>query len=287
MPWYKNAVRLELQPESREQPSIRPTQLIFHTIVAPWDEQRLYAYWKNSTSLESHFGLDFDGSLGQYLSTTTRADANYQANRRPDGTGAISVESASNTKASDPWTDDQLDALADLAVWAHRTHDGIPLRACRSGADPGIGIHRMFPQWSPSGTECPGKLRAVQFSAELLPEIIKRGGKPTVPPATGTGKPSVSLAHIKAAQRRDPGLAQGATTYKAESLIVETALYRAGLLAKRWVDGSLGTKTLPAVSEWQERCGFRGRQPGQPADGYFGKTSLTRLGSAHGFTVKD
>lgn len=281
MSWYKNAVRLELQPESREQPSIRPTQLLLHTIVAPWDEHRLYAYWKNSTSLESHFGLDFDGSLGQYLSTTTRADANYQANRRPDGTGAISVESASNTKASDPWTDEQLDVLADLAVWAHRTHDGIPLRACRGWADPGIGIHRMWPQWSPSGTECPGKLRAVQFGAELLPEIIRRGRKPAAPPAAG--KPVVSLAHIKAAQRRDPGLAQGATTYKAEALVVETALYRASLLALRWVDGSLGTRTLPAVREWQERCGFRGAD----ADGYFGKTSLTRLGSAYGFTVKD
>lgn len=285
MAWYKNAVRLELQPESREQSSIKPTQMIFHSIVAPWDEHRLYAYWKNSTSLESHFGVDYDGSLGQYLSTTTRADANYQANRRSDGTGAISVESASNTKASDAWADDQLDALADLGVWAHRTH-AVPLRACRSGGDPGFGIHRMFPQWSPSGTECPGVKRAAQFRAELLPAIIARAQKPTAP-STGTKKPAVSLAHILAAQRRDPGLKQGGTTYKAESLIVETALYKAGLLAKRWVDGSLGSRTLPAVSEWQERLGFRGRQPGGDADGYFGKESLTRLGKAHGFTVKD
>lgn len=286
MAWYKNAVRLELQPESREQPSIRPTQMLFHSIVAPWDEHRLYAYWKNSTSLESHFGVDYDGSLGQYLSTTTRADANYQANRRSDGTGAISAETASNTKASDPWTDDQLDVLADLGVWAHRTH-AIPLRACRSGSDPGFGIHRMFPQWSPSGTECPGAKRAAQFRAELLPAIIARAQKTTAPSTGPTKRPAVSLAHIQAAQRRDPGLPQGGTTYKAESLIVETALYKAGLLAKRWVDGSLGSKTVPAVSEWQERCGFRGRQPGQPADGYFGKESLTRLGAAHGFTVKD
>ncbi|MFC9680014.1 N-acetylmuramoyl-L-alanine amidase [Streptomyces sp. NPDC056948] len=276
---------MELQPESREQPTIRPTQMLFHSIVAPWDEHRLYAYWKNSTSLESHFGVDFDGSLGQYLSTTTRADANYQANRRSDGSGAISVETASNTQASDPWTDDQLEALTDLGVWAHRTHR-VALRACRSGADSGFGIHRMFPQWSPSGTKCPGDKRASQFRAELLPAIVSRAGKP-VPPATGTSKPSVSLAHIQAAQRRDPGLPQGGTTYRAEALVVETALYKAGLLAKRWVDGSLGTVTLPAVSEWQERCGFRGRKPGQAADGLFGKESLTRLGTAYGFTVKD
>ncbi|HZF92086.1 N-acetylmuramoyl-L-alanine amidase [Streptomyces sp.] len=286
MAWYTDAVRLELQPEAREQPTIRPTQLIFHSIVAPWDEQRLYAYWKNSTSLESHFGCDFDGSLGQYLSTTTRADANYRANLRSDGTGAVSVETASNTKASDSWTDDQLDALADLGVWAHRTH-GIPLRACRDWDDPGFGIHRMHPEWSPSGTKCPGDRRAAQFHAELLPAIIARAGKPTAPPTPSTPSkpPTVSLAHIQAAQRRDPGLPQGGTTYRAEGLIVETALYKAGFLALRWVDGSLGSRTRPAVSEWQERCGYRGRKPGEPADGYFGRDSLTRLGQKYGFRV--
>ncbi|AMW11602.1 hypothetical protein A4E84_20155 [Streptomyces qaidamensis] len=284
MAWYTEAVRLELQPEAREQPKIRPTQVIFHSIVAPWDEHRLYAYWKNSTSLESHFGVDFDGSIGQYLSTTTRADANYQANLRADGSGAISVETASNTKASDPWTDEQLDALADLGVWGHRTH-GIQLRACRSGSDSGYGIHRMFPQWSPSGTACPGEKRAAQFRAELLPEILKRAGKPAAPAPGGTKNPSVSLRHIQAAQRRDPGLPQGGTTYKAEGLVVETALYREGLLAKRWIDGSLGSRTRPAVSEWQEKCGYRGRRPGEPADGHFGRDSLTRLGQKHGFRV--
>lgn len=284
MAWYRDAVRLELLPEAREQPTIRPTQLIFHSIVAPWDEHRLHAYWKNSTSLESHFGLDFDGSLGQYLSTTTRADANYLANRRGDGTGAISVETASNTQASDAWTDEQLEALTDLGVWAHRTHD-IPLRACRNAADPGFGIHRMYRDWSPSGTACPGDKRAAQFHAELLPAIIARGQKTTAPAPPQT-QPVVRLSHIVAAQRRDPGLAQGAATYRAEGLVVERALYRAGLLAKRWVDGSLGTRTRPAVSEWQERLGYSGRQPGGDADGIFGRDSLTRLGRKYGFKVE-
>ncbi|MFG3090694.1 N-acetylmuramoyl-L-alanine amidase [Streptomyces antibioticus] len=284
MAWYKDAVRLELQPESSEQPSIRPTQMIAHSIVAPWDEHRLYAYWKNSTSLESHFGLDFDGSLGQYLSTTTRADANYQANRRPDGTGAISVETASNTSASDPWTDGQLAELIDLGVWAHREH-GIPLRICKTASDPGFGYHSLHAGWSPSGTACPGAKRIVQFREVVFPGIVAKASTPAPAPTT-SARPVVSLAHVLAAQRRDPGLPQGGTTYKAEGLVVEQALYKAGLLAKRWVDGSLGSKTRPAVSEWQERCGYRGRQPGQAADGIFGKDSLTRLGKAYGFDVK-
>ncbi|WP_328426054.1 hypothetical protein [Streptomyces sp. NBC_00443] len=119
----------------------------------------------------------------------------------------------------------------------------------------------------------------------MFPGIVAKAQKPAPAPTKPT-KPVVSLAHIRAAQQRDPGLPQGGTTYKAEGLVVETALYKAGLLAKRWVDGSLGSRTRPAVSEWQERCGFRGRQLGQPADGYFGKTSLSLLGQRYGFTVK-
>jgi hypothetical protein len=284
MAWYREAVHLELQPEAREQPTIRPTQMITHSIVAPWDEHRLYAYWKNSTSLESHFGLDYDGSLGQYLSTTTRADANYQANRRDDGTGAVSVETASNTKASDRWTDDQLQELVDLGVWLHHTHPTIPLRICRTHDDPGYGYHRMHRHWSTSGTACPGDLRVEQWHKEVFPGIVAKAQqrKQPVPPRR---TPTVRLSHIIAAQRRDPGLPQGGTTYKTEGLMVERALYKEGLLARRWVDGSLGTKTRPAVSEWQERCGYRGRQPGQAADGIFGRDSLTRLGRKHGFKV--
>ncbi|MFD4830112.1 N-acetylmuramoyl-L-alanine amidase [Streptomyces uncialis] len=281
MAWYPEAARLELRPESTQQSAIRPTQLILHSVVAPWDEHRIYAYWRDSTSLESHFGLDFDGSLGQYLPTTIRADANASANRRPDGTGAVSIETASNLQSTDPWRDDQLDALADLGVWLHRTH-GIPLRKCSTPSSPGIGYHKMHLSWSTRGTACPGTTRTAQFG-ELLAEMQKRAGKkPTPAPA---GKPVVSLAHIRAAQTRDPGLAQGAATYRKEGLVVETALYKEGVLAKRWADGSLGTRTRLAVSDWQERLGYRGRKPGQPADGIFGRDSLTRLGHRHGFTV--
>ncbi|NBM17724.1 hypothetical protein [Streptomyces sp. GC420] len=42
-----------------------------------------------------------------------------------------------------------------------------------------------------------------------------------------------------------------------------------------------------AMSDWQEECGYRGRKPGQPADGIPGQDSLTRLGANHGFDVED
>lgn len=173
MAWCPFAEKLELQPESDQQQAIRPTQFITHSIVAPWTPRRTYEFWRDSTNLESHFGVGYDGAVAQYIGTETRADANAQANRRPDGTGAISVETASNTSGTDPWTEEQLETLTRLGVWAHQRHD-VPLRLCRSHDDRGFGWHSMFPQWSTGGTACPGTARIRQFREVLLPRIIAR-----------------------------------------------------------------------------------------------------------------
>ncbi|WP_237519763.1 peptidoglycan recognition protein family protein [Streptomyces sp. HUCO-GS316] len=173
MAWCPFARKLELQPESDDQPAIRPTQLIFHSVAAPWDEVRLYEYWRDSTSLESHFGVDYDGSLGQFIGTETRADANARANLRADGTGAVSAETASRTDSSDPWTVEQLETLTNLGVWMHERHE-VPLRICRSWTDPGFGYHAMFPEWSTGGTDCPGPARIRQFREVLFPRIVAR-----------------------------------------------------------------------------------------------------------------
>jgi hypothetical protein len=173
MAWYPGATRMELQPESDAQPAIRPTQFIVHSIVAPWTPRRTYEFWRDSTALESHFGVGYDGDIAQYIGTETRADANAQANRRPDGTGAVSVETASNTSASDPWTPQQLEELIRLGVWMHERH-GLPLRICRSHTDPGYGYHSMFREWSTSGTACPGKTRIEQFKTVVFPGIVAR-----------------------------------------------------------------------------------------------------------------
>lgn len=173
MAWFEGAVKLELQPESDAQPAIRPTQFIVHSVAAPWNEKRIYEYWRDSTNLESHFGVDYDGSIGQFIGTQTRADANAQANLRRDGTGAVSAESASNLEATDPWTAEQIEALIRIGAWLHEEH-GMPLRLCRSHADPGFGYHGMYPQWSVSGTRCPGVARTNQFVQIVFPGIVAR-----------------------------------------------------------------------------------------------------------------
>ena len=180
MAWYPGAIRMELQPESDAQPAIRPTQFLAHSIAAPWDEKRIYEYWRDSTNLESHFGLDYDGSLGQFIGTETRADANAAANRRADGTGAVSLESASNLHASDPWTAAQVETLIRLGVWLHQRH-GIPLRICRTADDPGFGYHRLFREWNPNGHSCPGDARVRQFHEVVFPGIVARATNQPAP----------------------------------------------------------------------------------------------------------
>lgn len=168
MGWYPGARKLELQPESDSQAAIIPTQFILHSIAAPWTVQRIYEYWRDSTNLESHFGLAYDGDLGQFIGTHTRADANASANVR-----AISLESASNLQHTDPWTPAQLESIVKLGVWLHET-EGLPLRVCRTWDDPGYGYHGMFPEWSLGGTACPGKARIDQFWSYIFPEIVRR-----------------------------------------------------------------------------------------------------------------
>ncbi|MFD7413540.1 N-acetylmuramoyl-L-alanine amidase [Kitasatospora purpeofusca] len=182
MAWYPGAEKMELQPESDQQPAITPTQVIFHSVAAPWTPRRMYEYWRDSTNLESHFGVGYNGAVGQFIGTETRADANMHANRRGDSTGAVSIETASDDHHTDPWTDAQLAALIALGYWLHTRH-GIPVRVCPTWDAPGFGYHRMFPQWSDGGTACPGDARARQFHDVVLPGIARAaaGQLPTVP----------------------------------------------------------------------------------------------------------
>lgn len=175
MAWCPFVTKWELQPESDAQPAIRATQVIFHSIAAPWTPRRTYEFWRDSTNLESHLGVGYDGSAAQYIGTETRADANYLANRRADGTGALSVETAANLENTDPWTAEQMEALIDIGVWAHQhpVHR-IPLRICQSWDDPGFGFHRLHPQWSKNGTYCPGNARVKQFREIVFPGIVAR-----------------------------------------------------------------------------------------------------------------
>lgn len=131
-------------------------------------------------------------------------------------------------------------------------------------------------------TSDPAGAARVDQSIAYLSEAALRawagGGQATSTPA----KPSVSLSKLIAAARYDPARAGTPVSYPGVKT-VEAALVAEGLLAKKYADGHFGTLTVTAYAALQRHYGYSGKS----ADGIPGKTSLTRLGKAHGFTVKD
>jgi hypothetical protein len=165
-------------PDNRTQPTMRATQVIMHSMASPGTSpEELIRFWSQpGTPLESHFIVGRDGRAWQLVDTARSADANFHANRRPDGTGAISIETEDNIGNPDtlPWTQAQIDTLVRLALWAARVH-GIPRRRCPSPSSPGMGFHTMFgapSEWTPVSKTCPGTIRIRQFNRTVLPAIV-------------------------------------------------------------------------------------------------------------------
>ncbi len=102
----------------------------------------------------------------------------------------------------------------------------------------------------------------------------------------GTKRPVVDLSRLIAAAKADPPK-KGTPVSYAGVKIVEDALVKEGLLERKYADGHYGEMTQDAMSAWQERCGFHGRRPGEPADGIPGLITLTKLGKRRGFDVKE
>lgn len=177
--------KVKLLPESASQPSIRPTQVILHSAANDFHAHGTDRYFRESSNLESHFmGLmapdraGADGEIWQWIDTAVRADANYHANKRPDGSGAISIETDSASRDSElgPWSPALVESLIDLIVWCCRTHN-IPARLCRSPTDPGIGYHTLFgapSEWTPVSKICPGPDRIRQARDVIIPTVARR-----------------------------------------------------------------------------------------------------------------
>lgn len=246
MALYPGARKL-LIPENYTQADIVPIQFILHSIIAPWGPDRTGEYWRQTgINVESHFGLGYDGDLGQFVDTEVRADANVSANNH-----AISVETASNLAGTDKWTPQQVTVLVALMVWAHKTH-GIPARICRTETDPGFGIHKMFAGWSGGGTDCPGPARTTQFYDEIFPKFLTALNPP---------KPTIRVSDVQ----------YGDDNRSVE--ITQDALIAKGFSIPAGSTGYFGDQTKAAYKKWQLSLGFTGSD----ADGAPGKTSLQKL----------
>jgi hypothetical protein len=236
--------------------------LVLH--IQQGTEQGSEAWFKNpAAQASSHFLNPKSGGLRQMVDTADRAWAEAAGNAH-----WVSVENEGY--AGDKLTASQLDNAAHLLVWLHHEY-GVPLVRTDDPNGRGLGWHGMGGASWGGHTGCPGDPIKAQRTA-----IIEAAYHLIVPT-----RPSVSLAHVVAAARRDPGLPQGGTTYKADVLPVERALAFEGLLEVHFVDGSFGSLTRTGYRGWQQRLGYSGSD----ADGIPGKASLTKLGARHGFTV--
>lgn len=135
--------------------------------------------------------------------------------------------------------------------------------------------------WDPGAIDKAALFKAAPVIVAKPVEVTKPGGVVGKPAVTPKPDVRVSLKNVVAAARRDPKLAQGATTHKASALVVEKALHAEGLLDAKYVDGSFGARTVAAYRQWQIKIGYRGKA----ADGIPGAKSLGMLGKKHGFTV--
>lgn len=96
-------------------------------------------------------------------------------------------------------------------------------------------------------------------------------------------RPTIDLRDVIAAFRADPERPQGRGLHPGDIRPIEIALRAEGLLPAKWAhDGYAGTMTRKAYAKWQKELGYTGKD----ADGIPGRTSLTKLGSKHGFRVR-
>lgn len=150
-------------PENTTEPPITATQVVLHSVVGAGNPRAHFN--RGGNQLESHFWVVLDGTVHQFIDTARQADAQRDGNVR-----AISVETADHGDPDhDPWTPAQIEAMASIIVWAHRTH-GVPVRRCRTWTDPGVGYHTMWgapSHWTPVAKTCPGAARIRQFEAVL------------------------------------------------------------------------------------------------------------------------
>lgn len=169
----------------------------------------------------------------------------------------------------DPWPAAQLDAIERVSAAICRAH--------------GWGARSVLGhlEWQPGKTDPRGFTMA-----SMRDRVAARLGQDAPGPLPTPKRPKVSLSRLVAAARSNPPMNGQPVTYSGVRTY-EAALVDEGLLAKTYMDGHFGTTTITATSEWQERLGFRGRKPGQAADGIPGRYSLTELGRRHGFDVTD
>ena len=179
MAWFPGAIRKVVA--RHRTPMARHRGVCFHVAVS--EGASLFGYFNQPGNPTSHFYVRRDGTVEQYVDTQFRTPAQLEGNPSMIG---IETQGGVHNVDTEPWTLDQLDALARISAWTNRVH-GIPLVRMTNSlpATRGIGYHRLgIDPWRVSGGEhwsdsygkiCPGSGKIAQ-----VPRIItmaRQGGE--------------------------------------------------------------------------------------------------------------
>ncbi len=162
MATFPSIAKIRLLPESATQARIVPTQVVLHTAVDAPGETDLHNYFaRTDIGTESHFFIQKDGDIIQYIDTAVRADANFDANKR-----AISIETEDDGSTA-PWTVEQVKSIKRLGEALMAEHKGILRRVAPAQDLPGWGYHALFDAWNRNKHSCPGGPRIHQFQTDI------------------------------------------------------------------------------------------------------------------------
>lgn len=176
-------------------PMVRYDAVVGHTAVSAATPS-MHSYFNVSGRATPHVHFGRDGECEQYIDTDLRSSAVLNGNHR-----CITWEAwdgfpdAWSADVCPPYTDAQVEAMAQFCAWVHETH-GVPLVQMPNSRpeSQGIGWHRLgidgnFPQipgrllggrvtggetWTLStGKTCPTDLRIAQFPKQIIPRAIE------------------------------------------------------------------------------------------------------------------
>lgn len=153
-----------LHPESEQRAVIAPIATAAHTAVTSANGQQLGDYFdREDVVVDSHFYVDFNGDLWQYLPVNRKANAEFTGNDH-----VVSYETWDGEDPSQPWDTAQVATIARLLAWLNLEW-GISLIPATSPTGPGVAYHSRFPSWNVDSHDCPGPVRTRQLFDEALP----------------------------------------------------------------------------------------------------------------------
>lgn len=188
MAWYPKATKRPISVNFTRTKT-KKNCVILHS-TASKTATSMYGWFSNpSAEASSHFHIDNNGRVEQYIDT----DYVSWANREGNGRG-VTIETQGS--GYEPWTNAQIVAIVDLIVWASKVYN-FPIRMMNSSksSETGVGWHRLgvdgnynisknpdllrgrSPRgggevWSGFGRICPGDDRILQ-----VPSIVEKAKK--------------------------------------------------------------------------------------------------------------